>query len=223
MQRRSSHSAPSATRPITGRGSARSASSSRPSGPPLRLAPSGLSTSPALASVSTGSAPLPIWLHIAATSTDQPAPSAACSGARSRSAAAAMSARGRVNRRSVGSRSASLSGSRYSRSTGSSAASVSLPTRSARFSGFFLIFAIRSRRPTISPACGPPSSLSPLKLTTSAPAVTMSRTVGSRARPCADRSTSVPLPRSTASGRPRAWAMRATSASGTDAVKPVSA
>ena len=40
--------------------------------------------------------------------------------------------------------------------------------------------AIESSRPTIRPACGPPSSLSPLKATRSAPAATLSRTVGSR-------------------------------------------
>ena len=79
----------------------------------------------------------------------------------------------------------------------SSAASVSLPTRSARLSGFFLILAIRSLRPTIRPACGPPSSLSPLKVTRSAPAAIVSRTVASCGRPHWRRSTSVPLPRST--------------------------
>src|SRR5256885_7174180 len=72
-----------------------------------------------------------------------------------------MSAWGRVNRRSVVRRSASFSGCRYRRSVGSSAARVSLLTRSARLSGCFLMRAIRSLRPTIRPACGPPSSLSP--------------------------------------------------------------
>ena len=39
--------------------------------------------------------------------------------------------------------------------------------------------AMMARLPTMMPACGPPSSLSPLKVTTSAPAATISGTVGS--------------------------------------------
>ena len=42
--------------------------------------------------------------------------------------------------------------------------------------------AIRSARPTTSPACGPPSSLSPLNVTRSAPAFSASATVGSCGR-----------------------------------------
>jgi hypothetical protein len=38
-------------------------------------------------------------------------------------------------------------------------------------------------RPTIRPACGPPSSLSPLKVTTSQPAAIIWRGVGSCGRP----------------------------------------
>ena len=45
--------------------------------------------------------------------------------------------------------------------------------------------AIRSARPTMMPACGPPSSLSPLKVTRSAPAASASRGVGSCGRPSA--------------------------------------
>ena len=56
------------------------------------------------------------------------------------------------------------------------------------------------RRPTMMPACGPPSSLSPLKVTRSAPAAMHSLGIGSFGRPNRVRSTSDPLPRSTASG-----------------------
>ena len=50
------------------------------------------------------------------------------------------------------------------------------------------------------PACGPPSSLSPLNVTTSTPAASDEATLGSSRN--AARSTSAPLPRSSATGRP---------------------
>ncbi|MCY1457289.1 hypothetical protein D9M71_745770 [compost metagenome] len=83
-----------------------------------------------------------------------------------------------------------------------------------------MILPISSLLPRISPACGPPSSLSPLKVTMSAPSFNASCTVGSLGRPQRVRSTRVPLPRSSSSGRPWAWAMAASSAVGTLAVKP---
>ena len=48
------------------------------------------------------------------------------------------------------------------------AASLILSTRSARFIGLRLMAWIRSRLPTMKPACGPPSNLSPENVTTSA-------------------------------------------------------
>ena len=60
--------------------------------------------------------------------------------------------------------------------------------------------AIRSRRPATMPHCGPPSSLSPEKVTRSAPAAIVSRTVGSCGRPYAARSINAPAPRSTRNG-----------------------
>ena len=69
--------------------------------------------------------------------------------------------------------------SRCSRSVASSAASESLSIRSARASGCARAAATASARPTISPACGPPSSLSPQKQTSAAPAATERRTSGS--------------------------------------------
>ena len=55
--------------------------------------------------------------------------------------------------------------------------------RIARFIGLRLIASTSARRPTMKPACGPPSSLSPEKVTRSAPSATASATVGSRGRP----------------------------------------
>ena len=54
-------------------------------------------------------------------------------------------------------------------STCSSAATWSLSMRTARASGWRRSLARRSARPTMQPACGPPSSLSPLNVTRSAP------------------------------------------------------
>ncbi len=71
-----------------------------------------------------------------------------------------------------------------SASVASSAASVSLSTRRARASG--LLRSRRNRRlgsPAMIPACGPPSSLSPLMNTSDAPARIASRAVGSPASP----------------------------------------
>ena len=67
-------------------------------------------------------------------------------------------------------------------------ASLILSTRKARFMGLRLIFAIKSPRPTMKPACGPPKSLSPEKVTMSAPSAIASATVGSCASPQRDKS-----------------------------------
>ena len=77
-----------------------------------------------------------------------------------------------------------------------------LSTLRARLRGLRLIRATRSLRPTMIPAWGPPSSLSPLKVTRSAPAFNMDETVGYSGRPYFVKGTSVPLPRSTTSGKP---------------------
>ena len=85
-------------------------------------------------------------------------------------------------------------------------ARVALSGRIARASGSFRSRATRSARPTISPACGPPTSLSPEKTTRSAPAARRSAGVGSWASPKADVSSSAPLPRSSTTSAPCAWA-----------------
>ena len=72
-------------------------------------------------------------------------------------------------------------GSSASCSVPSSAASVSLSARSARWSGCRRSRSTRSARPTTMPACGPPRSLSPEKQTRSAPARRLSAGVGSSA------------------------------------------
>ncbi len=74
------------------------------------------------------------------------------------------------------------SGSRYSASVASSPASVILSARTARAIGCSRQRATAPRRPTMQPACGPPSSLSPLKSTRSAPASRASATRGSPAQ-----------------------------------------
>ena len=64
-------------------------------------------------------------------------------------------------------------------------------------------------RPTMRPACGPPTSLSPLNVTRSAPAARRSAGVGSWARPNAAVSSSAPLPRSSTTSAPCSCASRA--------------
>ncbi len=79
---------------------------------PLALAARGLIARPALGTVSSGNAPEPIWLAQAATATSKPSPIFAAMIGNSRRAAASISLFGRASKRSVGSRSASRSGSR---------------------------------------------------------------------------------------------------------------
>src|SRR5258706_3883526 len=222
--RRSRISALSATRPMTGTGNARSAAASTLSRRPVPL-PSlrQRMNMPALGRRSTGSDPLPIWLWTAPQTTSNCAPTARASAGATLLASASISTSGRVSRRSVGRRVVNCSGWRYKASVASNAASVSLETRHARLSGCFLILPIHSRLPTMSPACGPPRSLSPLKVTMSAPLASASCGVGSCGRPYCARSTRLPLPRSTASGRPAPCAMSASWASSTAAVKPFTA
>ena len=88
---------------------------------------------------------------------------------------------------------------RYAPSVASSAAMVSLSTRSARNSGCRRTRAIKSFSPAMMPACGPPSSLSPLKVTMPTPASMLWRTVGS-VIPCSAKSTKQPEPKSSTSG-----------------------
>ncbi|MNH26146.1 hypothetical protein D3C79_861790 [compost metagenome] len=83
-----------------------------------------------------------------------------------------------------------------------------------------MIRAIKSLRPTMMPAWGPPSSLSPLKVTISAPSARDWRTVGSAGKPQRLRSSRLPLPRSSSNGNPWRWANCASSAVGTWVVKP---
>ena len=105
--------------------------------------------------------------------------------------------------RSTGTSRSAVAGSRYSRSVASSAASDSLSIRSARASGCVRHASIAARVPTISPACGPPSSLSPEKQTTAQPAATERRTGGSSAS-SGTPSASAPEPTSSITGTPSA-------------------
>ena len=71
------------------------------------------------------------------------------------------------------------------------------------------------------PAWGPPRSLSPLKVTTSAPSRMASWTVGSPLRPNCERSRKEPLPRSSTTGMPRPRPSAASSPRVTSAVNPI--
>ena len=76
--------------------------------------------------------------------------------------------------------------------------------RSARASGWLRRRPMASAEPRMIPACGPPSSLSPLKVTRSTPRRSDSRAAGSSAN--SGRSARAPLPRSSMTSAPRSWA-----------------
>src|SRR5579863_3273144 len=178
--RKSKMSAPSCSRPITGTGRLRNTAASRSrAAPEPRFPVDGRMAKPALGIVCVGSAPLPIWLSHSITSTDAKSCSLPATGASDLSAALRIVSSERVRARSAGRRSTKRSGLAYSLKTADSAAIVILPGRSARFIGFRLIFFTRSARPRIIPAWGPPRSLSPLKVTRSAPVASDSEGVGS--------------------------------------------
>src|SRR6266516_2889138 len=83
-----------------------------------------------------------------------------------------------VSIRSTGISRRAVSESRYKASVASTAARVSLSARTVRAMGSPRHAAIAASLPTRIPACGPPSSLSPLKAIKSAPVATASGTVG---------------------------------------------
>ena len=93
--------------------------------------------------------------------------------------------------------------SRCSTSVASSAASDILSRRTARSSGCLRSRSSAAGRPRMRPACGPPRSLSPLHVTTSAPSAIASAIVGSDA---ACMPVINPLPRSATTNRPRSRA-----------------
>ena len=92
--------------------------------------------------------------------------------------------------------------------------------RIARASGWRCIASIDSLLPAAIPACGPPTSLSPEKSTTSAPAATESCTIGSSNIPYGRVSSRAPLPTSSISSSPRSRASAPSSLSGADSVNP---
>ena len=95
-------------------------------------------------------------------------------------------------------------------------ANVILSTRSARISGCVRSRSTSAVRPAMMPACGPPSSLSPLKHTRSTPAAMrrLNRSVRRAARrQTADVEPSQPLPRSSTTGMPTRAAGRTSSSS----------
>ena len=100
-------------------------------------------------------------------------------GAPTETSTAAASASARRRRTSASACRASTTGDSPAATVASSAASVSLSARTARASGWRAIRCTRSARPSTSPACGPPSNLSPLTVTRSAPARSAVSTSGS--------------------------------------------
>ena len=89
------------------------------------------------------------------------------------------------------------------------------------FHGPFSTRTIRSFFPAISPAWGPPSSLSPLKSTRSAPAATLERAIGSPVKPKRLKSSKAPEPMSSMTLRPCFLPSATSSSIETDSVKPV--
>ena len=150
-----------------------------------------------------GSAPLPASASDSTSLTSWPGPSRSASAGATARPTASISATGRVSQRSMGSTAGEVGGSaiqpqrRTERGDSELVGAHRAVQRVARQP-----IDRRPRRPTIRPACGPPSSLSPLNVTRSAPAATRSRTTGSRGRPNGERSISAPLPRSSSTGTP---------------------
>src|SRR6476646_3747428 len=182
----------SATSSISSSASVRQSSSVRPSrtsaitggSQPRSFAASSSPTAQAkLGSSVSGSAPPPALATVSSTS---PSTSSASRVARARTVSG--------DSRSMRTTGISSGASIATLIVASSAASVSLSARSARWSGWRRSFSTRSARPTTIPACGPPSSLSPEKHTRSAPAARLDRAVGS-----SPTSTSAPDPRSSTS------------------------
>ncbi len=104
----------------------------------------------------------------------------------------------------------------YSASVASRMANVILSARRARISGWVRSRSTSAREPAMMPACGPPSSLSPLKQTRSTPAASEACTEGSPAR----SSSRQPLPMSSITGTPTARPACTRSASAGRSVKP---
>jgi hypothetical protein len=98
---------------------------------------------------------------------------------------------------------------------------ISLSHRRALKNGSFLIAATSFVRPAITPACGPPSSLSPLNTTRSTPFFSTSPAVGSCSPPpSASVRKTAPVPRSSTNGTFFAFATAAISSVGGDSTKP---
>src|ERR687894_437723 len=97
----------------------------------------------------------------------------------------------------------------------SSAARVSLSTRNARASGCRRNWVTSSAEPNSSPTCGPPSSLSPLAVTRSAPWVSTVAASGSSGSTGCDASRPEPMSATTGTPSP------VSCATGTDEVNPV--
>ena len=199
-QRRSRRSAPSAMRPMhrhRQRAQARfDACAAR-----RRACRCGRTTSPAEGRRSTGSEPEPIWLDQRLDGdVDRPAASAACNAGSRRSACGADVGFGPRQQAQRGQALGQAVGIAVEAQHGFERGERELADAQARLSGFFLMRAISSLRPT---RCRPADRRAACRrrsVTRSAPAAMASRGVGSCGRPHCSRSASVPLPRSTTKG-----------------------
>jgi len=99
-------------------------------------------------------------------------------------------------------------------------AMVNLSTRTARCSGCLAMVSTRSALPRMMPAWGPPSTLSPLKHSTSEPCCRHEGTVHSPGMPWAARSKGTPEPMSTKTGMPNSLPSAASSPISTSSVNP---
>ena len=164
--------------------------------------------------VSPGKVPPPATASVSTTFV--PGASAEMTSARTRNASTGSHAM-RQNGIAV------ASPSRYACATAWSPARVSLSARSARASGCAFNRSMSVRRPTMIPACGPPRSLSPEKVTSAAPASmhwrtpSSSRSQDGRSRSHGVVSSSSPEPASTMTGSSKP----ASSATGVDETKPI--
>ena len=192
-----------AARPRSGRprpGTGRCAPAGRPA--TRAASPAGRLTA-ALGSGTPGAPPPPTTAVLVAGRASSPAVASRLASCRARRASDGSSAASAV-----------ASGTGGPVSVASSAAAVVLSTRSARASGCLASWRTRAAWPKIRPACGPPSSLSPLAVTSAAPACSQDPASGSSGssgcRP------SRPDPMSASTGTPSV----ASSATPTWAVKP---
>ena len=192
--RKSRRTRPSWTRPTTAGLPVRNRPASSAS-----LTPLAVTATTAVGSATSGSDPPPT--NATSSNTSAATPGSARTRPANASARCRNSASGVASIRSTGISRNARAGSRYKSSVAARAASVILSGRKARISGSRSTRATSAAVPAMIPACGPPSNLSPLNSTTSAPAAMPAATSGSPGKPNGARSITCPLPTSSITGR----------------------